>query len=107
MWNPHQLVYSYSELSDIVQLDGPADHTDSEEEEERVALEETDFLGMINAEAIKALQEGEASSDGTGGSTGGSSSSDSADELTNVEEEVRGRLILSLKGFPTMHSVPF
>lgn len=47
---------------------------------------------MINAEAIKALQEGEVSSDGTSSST----SSDSADELTNVEEEVRGWLILSL-----------
>ncbi|CAG09467.1 unnamed protein product, partial [Tetraodon nigroviridis] len=78
-----QLVYSYSELSDIVQLDGPADNSDSEGEEERAALEENDFLGMINAEAIKALQEGEASSDGTSGSTSG----DSADELTNVEEE--------------------
>uniref|UniRef100_H3DGQ9 Stonin 1 n=1 Tax=Tetraodon nigroviridis TaxID=99883 RepID=H3DGQ9_TETNG len=73
----------YSELSDIVQLDGPADNSDSEGEEERAALEENDFLGMINAEAIKALQEGEASSDGTSGSTSG----DSADELTNVEEE--------------------
>lgn len=81
--HPHQLFYGYSELSDIVQLDGPADNTESEEDE-RVALEENDFLGMINAEAIKALQEGEVSSDGTSGS----SSSDSADELTNVEEEV-------------------
>uniref|UniRef100_H2UFH5 General transcription factor IIA, 1-like n=1 Tax=Takifugu rubripes TaxID=31033 RepID=H2UFH5_TAKRU len=53
-----RLVYSYSDLSDIVQLDGAADNTDSEEEETG-ALEENDFLGMINAEAIKALQEGE------------------------------------------------
>lgn len=89
--DPQQLVYSYSELSDIVQLDGPADNSDSEGEEERAALEENDFLGMINAEAIKALQEGEASSDGTSGSTSG----DSADELTNVEEEVRGLFLAS------------
>lgn len=60
------------------------DNTDSEEEEERAALEENDFLGLINAEAIKALQEGEVSSDASSGST----SSDSADELSNVEEEV-------------------
>lgn len=45
---------------------------------------------MINAEAIKALQEGEVSSDGTSGST----SSDSSDEQANVEEEVSGPLIL-------------
>uniref|UniRef100_A0A3Q3VQE8 Uncharacterized protein n=1 Tax=Mola mola TaxID=94237 RepID=A0A3Q3VQE8_MOLML len=50
---------NYSELSDIVQLDGPADNSDVEEEVERVPLEENDFLGIINAEAIKALQEGE------------------------------------------------
>lgn len=48
---------------------------------------------MINAEAIKALQEGEVSSDDTSSST----SSDSADEMTNVEEEVRGSFILSLE----------
>lgn len=86
------MVYSYSELSDIVQLDGPADHTDSEEEEEggeRVALEENDFLGMINAEAIKALQEGEGSSDSTSGST----SSDGAAELTDLKEEVRAPIL--------------
>lgn len=79
------LGYSYTELSDIVQLDGPADNTDSEEEE-RVPLEESDFLGMINAEAIKALQEGEASSGGTSISSSGS---EGADDLANVEEEVR------------------
>ncbi|TNM99830.1 hypothetical protein fugu_012863 [Takifugu bimaculatus] len=77
-----RLVYSYSDLSDIVQLDGAADNTDSEEEETG-ALEENDFLGMINAEAIKALQEGEVSSDDTSGSTSG----DSADELASVEDE--------------------
>lgn len=93
---PTKLVYSYSDLSDIVQLDGAADNTDSEEEE-RVTLEENDFLGMINAEAIKALQEGEVSS--------GTTSGDSADELADVEDEVRGSLILQkLMWFPTMHS---
>lgn len=86
------LDYSYSELSDIVQLDGPADNTGSEEEE-RVPLEESDFLGMINAEAIKALQEGEASSNGT--SISSSSDSEGADDLANVEEEVRELLTLS------------
>lgn len=97
---PTKLVYSYSDLSDIVQLDGAAENTDSEEEE-RVTLEENDFLGMINAEAIKALQEGEVSSDSTSGST----SSDGADELADVEDEVRGSLILQkLMWFPTMHS---
>lgn len=101
--HPLQLVYSYSDLSDIVQLDGPADNTDSEEEE-RVALEENDFLGLINAEAIKALQEGEGSSDG---STSGSSTSDSANELANVEEEVSALSLpqQQLKRFPTVHSV--
>lgn len=98
---PTKLVYSYSDLSDIVQLDGAADNTDSEEEETG-AVEETDFLGMINAEAIKALQEGEVSS----GDTSGSTSSDSADELATVEDEVRGSLILQERArFPTMHSV--
>lgn len=98
---PTKLVYSYSDLSDIVQLDGAADNTDSEEDETG-ALEENDFLGMINAEAIKALQEGDVSSDDTSGSTSG----DSADELASVEDEVRGSLILQkLTCFPTMHSV--
>uniref|UniRef100_A0A3Q3M0K9 General transcription factor IIA, 1-like n=1 Tax=Labrus bergylta TaxID=56723 RepID=A0A3Q3M0K9_9LABR len=48
---------SYSDLSDIVQLDGAADNSDLEEDEGGVPLEENDFLGIINAEAIKALQE--------------------------------------------------
>lgn len=80
------LDYTYSELSDIVQLDGPADNSDIEEEE-GVPLEENDFLGIINAEAIKALQEGEGSSDGN--SISSSSDGEGADELANVEEEVR------------------
>ncbi|XP_049456546.1 stonin-1 isoform X2 [Epinephelus fuscoguttatus] len=77
------LDYNYSELSDIVQLDGPAGNSDMEEEE-GVPLEENDFLGIINAEAIKALQEGDGSSDGNSIS---SSDSEEADELANVEEE--------------------
>lgn len=77
------LDYNYSELSDIVQLDGPADNSDIEEEE-GVPLEENDFLGIINAEAIKALQEGDESS------ISSSSDSEGVDELANVEEEVRG-----------------
>ncbi|XP_044070023.1 TFIIA-alpha and beta-like factor isoform X2 [Siniperca chuatsi] len=78
------LDYNYSELSDIVQLDGPADNSDIEEEE-GVPLEENDFLGIINAEAIKALQEGDGSSDGN--SISSSSDGEGADELANVEEE--------------------
>ncbi|KAL7383807.1 hypothetical protein ABVT39_018062 [Epinephelus coioides] len=78
------LDYNYSELSDIVQLDGPAGNSDMEEEE-GVPLEENDFLGIINAEAIKALQEGDGSSDGN--SISSSSDSEEADELANVEEE--------------------
>ena len=99
--NPHSCIafckldldYNYSELSDIVQLDGPADSSDVEEEleeVERVPLEENDFLGIINAEAIKALQEGEESSDGN--SLSSSSDSEGADELANVEEEVQESL---------------
>lgn len=71
---------------DIVQLDGPADDSDVEEEEP-APLEENDFLGLINAEAIKALQDGDGSSD----SISSSSDSEGADELADVEEEVRGR----------------
>ncbi len=57
------------------------------EEEEGVSLEENDFLGIINAEAIKALQEGDGSSDGN--SVSSSSDSEEADELAVAEEEVR------------------
>lgn len=76
----------YSQFSDIVQLDGPAGNSDLEEEEE-VPLEENDFLGIINAEAMKALQEGNESSDGN--SISSSSDGEGADELANIEEEVR------------------
>uniref|UniRef100_UPI0037E89859 TFIIA-alpha and beta-like factor n=1 Tax=Semicossyphus pulcher TaxID=241346 RepID=UPI0037E89859 len=78
------LDYSYSDLSDIVQLDGAAENSDLEEEE-GVPLEENDFLGIINAEAIKALQDGGGSSDGN--SISSSSDSEAADELANIEEE--------------------
>ncbi|XP_060895537.1 TFIIA-alpha and beta-like factor isoform X1 [Labrus mixtus] len=79
-----ELDYSYSDLSDIVQLDGAADNSDLEEDEGGVPLEENDFLGIINAEAIKALQEGEGSSDGNSIS---SSDSEGADELADIVEE--------------------
>ncbi|XP_073338120.1 TFIIA-alpha and beta-like factor isoform X2 [Pagrus major] len=78
------LDYSYSELSDIVQLDGPAGNSDLEQEE-GAPLDENDFLGIINAEAIKALQEGDGSSDGN--SISSSSDGEGADELANVEDE--------------------
>ncbi|XP_037321949.1 TFIIA-alpha and beta-like factor [Pungitius pungitius] len=78
------LDYNYSELSDIVQLDGAAGNSDMEEEE-AVSLEDNDFLGIINAEAIKALQEGGGSSDCN--SISSSSDDEAADELTNVEDE--------------------
>lgn len=82
------LDYSYSDLSDIVQLDGPADES-GDEDEFGVPLDENDFLGLINAEAIKALQEGEGSSDGN--SISSSSDSEAADDLAIVEEEVNNR----------------
>uniref|UniRef100_A0A8C6UX54 General transcription factor IIA, 1-like n=1 Tax=Neogobius melanostomus TaxID=47308 RepID=A0A8C6UX54_9GOBI len=73
----------YSALSDIVQLDGAADNS---EDDDVTALEENDFLGIINAEAMKALQEGDRSSDGNGFSS--SSDSEAAeDELAHVEDE--------------------
>ncbi|XP_016523979.1 stonin-1 [Poecilia formosa] len=77
------LDYTYRELSDIVQLDGPADGSDPEEEGE-APMEESDFLGLINAEAIRGLQEENCSD-----SNSISSSSDEgvADELANVEDE--------------------
>ncbi|XP_041866179.1 TFIIA-alpha and beta-like factor isoform X2 [Melanotaenia boesemani] len=80
------LDYSYSELSDIVQLDGPADNSDHENEEnEEVPLEESDFLGLINAEAIKALQGEIASSDSS--SISSSSDGEGANEFAIAEDE--------------------
>lgn len=75
---------NYPELSDIVQLDGPIDNSDIEAEDE-VMLEDNEFLGMINAEAMKALQEGDGSSEGNSPSSG--SDSDEVDELADVVEE--------------------
>lgn len=82
------LDFNYSELMDIVQLDGPAGDSDMEEEEP-VSLEDNDFLGIINAEAIKALQGEEGSSDSNSISSSSSSDGDGADGLDKVEEEVR------------------
>lgn len=53
------------------------------------ALDEDDFLGLINAEAIKALQEGEGSSDGD--SISSSSDGEVPEDLAIVEEEVKYR----------------
>ncbi|XP_008320077.1 TFIIA-alpha and beta-like factor isoform X2 [Cynoglossus semilaevis] len=74
--------YSYSELSDIVQLDGPLDNSDGEEEDE-APLDENDFLGIINAEALKALQDGGGSSD----SISSGSDGEEADQLADAVEE--------------------
>ncbi|XP_038136058.1 TFIIA-alpha and beta-like factor [Cyprinodon tularosa] len=77
------LDYTYSQLSDIVQLDGAADNSDPEEDED-LPLEENDFLGLINAEAIRALKE----ENGSDSNSISSSSEDGVvDELVNAEEE--------------------
>ncbi|KAJ3610556.1 hypothetical protein NHX12_022648 [Muraenolepis orangiensis] len=73
----------YPGLLDIVQLDGPIDNSDVDAEDE-VPVEDNDFLGMINAEAMKAMQEVDGSSDGSASS---SSDSDGVDELADVVEE--------------------
>lgn len=86
------LDYTYRELSDIVQLDGPADDSDPEEEEE-APMEESDFLGLINAEAIRVLQE-ENCSDSN--SISSSSDEGTEGELANVEDEVRVTFMFSL-----------
>ncbi|KAM9393656.1 TFIIA-alpha and beta-like factor [Pholidichthys leucotaenia] len=78
-----ELDYSYSQLSEIIQLDGAADNSDHEEEEAST-LEENDFLGIINAETIKALQEENGSSDD---SISSSSDSEAADEVAHIEDE--------------------
>lgn len=49
-------------------------------------MQENDFLGLINAEVIKALQEENESSDSN--SVASSSSSGGIDELADVEEGV-------------------
>ncbi|KAJ8359749.1 hypothetical protein SKAU_G00162740 [Synaphobranchus kaupii] len=86
---PHDC--NHNVLENIVQLDGACGGSSSEEEEEEEgagegdgdAMGENEFLGMINADALRALQEGE-------GSTGGGSSdscSDGADKLEEEEED--------------------
>ncbi|XP_057703281.1 TFIIA-alpha and beta-like factor isoform X2 [Corythoichthys intestinalis] len=79
-----ELDYNYNELSDIIQLDGTVDSSDLEEEDV-MPLQENDFLGMINAEALRALQEEGVSSDGN--STSSTSDSDGVDELKNIDDE--------------------
>lgn len=72
----------YSALSEIVQLDGAADNS---EEDDVKPLDENDFLGIINAEAIKALQEGDGSSDGNSFSS--SDSEEAEEKPAHVEDE--------------------
>lgn len=62
----------------IVQLDGPAEDS---EKEKKPPTEDNDFLGMLSAEAIKAMQEIEESSDDN------ISSSDNEPDLILVKEE--------------------
>ncbi|XP_036403160.1 TFIIA-alpha and beta-like factor [Megalops cyprinoides] len=80
--------YGYNALGDIVQLDGPCGSSSEEDGGDEGAPDgavagENEFLGMISAEALRALQEGEDSS------PGGSSDSDSdkAEEPLVEEEE--------------------
>uniref|UniRef100_A0AAY4CYX0 Uncharacterized protein n=1 Tax=Denticeps clupeoides TaxID=299321 RepID=A0AAY4CYX0_9TELE len=52
--------YNYNELADIVQLDGPCGGSSDDEDEggaDAGVLGENEFLGMINADALEALQE--------------------------------------------------
>ncbi|MCJ8749005.1 hypothetical protein PDJAM_G00171140 [Pangasius djambal] len=78
--------YNFNELTDIPQLDGACDSSseagdDQEEErEDRGPVGENEFLGMINAEALQALQ-------GVGGSSDGNSSSSSDEDEPELEEE--------------------
>ncbi|XP_030627142.1 TFIIA-alpha and beta-like factor [Chanos chanos] len=77
--------YNFNELADIAQLDGACDSSsDGEGEgvEDLGVVGENEFLGMINAEALRALAEGEGSSDDAGSSV---SAGDEPDD--NVEEE--------------------
>ncbi|KAJ8248288.1 hypothetical protein GJAV_G00240420 [Gymnothorax javanicus] len=84
------LDYNNNTLEEMVQLDGACGGSSSEEdveddavgEEEGEAMAENEFLGIINAEALRALQEGEGSTAG-----GSSDSSDDANDLADEEEE--------------------
>ncbi|XP_072526857.1 TFIIA-alpha and beta-like factor [Salminus brasiliensis] len=79
--------YNFNELTNIVQLDGACDSSseageEQQEEEDPGAIGENEFLGMINTEALKALQ-------GAGDSSDPSDSSSNSDlhDLEEVEEE--------------------
>lgn len=78
--------YNFNELTDLPQLDGTCDSSseagdDQEEDREaRGPVGENEFLGMINAEALQALQ-------GLGGSSDGNSSSSSDGDEPEPEEE--------------------
>ncbi|KAM6956209.1 stonin-1 [Aplochiton taeniatus] len=72
------LDYNFNALSDIVQLDGPADS-----EEMGGPIGENEFLGIINAEALKALEEIDGSSDDENSSSDG----DLPDELVDMKDE--------------------
>ncbi|XP_053730488.1 LOW QUALITY PROTEIN: TFIIA-alpha and beta-like factor [Synchiropus splendidus] len=74
--------FNYSDLSDIIQLDGPGDDSNVKDGE---LLEENDFLGMINAEAIRALEDGDSS--GSDAKSLTSSDGEAAEELAGEEDE--------------------
>ncbi|KAM9804172.1 TFIIA-alpha and beta-like factor [Neosynchiropus ocellatus] len=76
--------FNYSDLSDIIQLDGPDDDSNAKDGE---LLEENDFLGMINAEAIRALEDGESSGSGSDAKSITSSDGEAAEELGREEDE--------------------
>ncbi|KAG9259873.1 TFIIA-alpha and beta-like factor isoform X1 [Astyanax mexicanus] len=77
--------YNFNELTNIVQMDGACDSSSEagdepqELEEESGAIGENEFLGMINAEALKALQ-------GAGGSSDPSDSSSSNNDESDLKE---------------------
>ncbi|XP_029555130.1 stonin-1, partial [Salmo trutta] len=77
--------YNYNDaLADIIQLDGPADSSSDVEELDGGAMGENEFLGMMTAEALQALQEVDGSSDD--GISSSSGDSVGMDEIT-VEED--------------------
>lgn len=79
--------FNYNDLEALQQLDGACDSTSEEEAEEvevGAGADEDEFLGMINAEALKALQEAEGSSE----DNGSSSDSDALDDAVEEVEEV-------------------
>nr|XP_023676912.1 TFIIA-alpha and beta-like factor [Paramormyrops kingsleyae] len=80
--------FNYNDLEALQQLDGACDSTSEEEAEEEeveggAGADEDEFLGMINAEALKALQEAEGSSE----DDGSSSDSDALDDAVEEVEE--------------------